>query len=716
MPQLTPSGLHKPFLLSGLLLISVGLCRPALGLRPGDCGRWLKLFSPHDGLKASFPLSAEDTFWAFVNGTEPMDPSDNACYLDGLLMYLKIRGEHGPSSAKALSNVLLQNNDWSSVELKAAKLVPLSYPLKNGDSADQIRYLSAQKILLVSGLPLDPDLEKTCLDFLRDPQRDPRVREQAFQFLWLDRESLIAPLLGAVERERRNEWSEKIASDVNHLAHLQFRPTDISALLIGLPRHPDLIEKLLRYWVPGHEKPALGLVRKVIENETQSDSEKLKQVEHLRRSLLTRSLEEAASYLSAYQTNDERISREVLAIAFKNNFRDLTQLAREIEHGSLHPDAGVRDFAYDVFKRVSRTPDFPLPSDVLIGADLNARQQQQSRWLRDPSIASKSKVAYLKLNLLNPNLSTLLSQVPAKQQRYVQAGIRIQNNVATFRKLAEERQKDPHWFSQLSPESFEFVAVKFPARGKKIVIEFTDGEHHGRVFYTLKRAFAVQKTAVTQAQWELVMGQNPSKNIGDPRRPVENITWYSALYYANELSRLEGLQPVYEFLPATFSHPSPKTQAAAGGLAPWNSRVFPKVNPNANGYRLLTEAEREFISRNEPHEAPEPSPSILQSDWLSPNAGGSTHEVATLRPNHLGVFDLRGNVFEWLFDGAIPYNNSVFPNGSTDPVVTNASEYRVVGGASYLDFPEWAIALPRTRRSPTDRFPNLGLRLARPLE
>ena len=218
-------------------------------------------------------------------------------------------------------------------------------------------------------------------------------------------------------------------------------------------------------------------------------------------------------------------------------------------------------------------------------------------------------------------------------------------------------------------------------------------------------AFTISQTPVTQAQYQQVMGTNPSYFDSGRTWPVEEVSWYNAALFCNALSKLADKDTVYVY---------------AHGVI--DSTVM--IDYTKNGYRLPTEAEYEYAcraltttdyywGRNYP---PNSSVDTLALDsnavWSNDSPNG-TQPVARKKPNAFGLYDMSGNVWEWCNDWFGNYDDSSRTNsiGATFGSYSHGN-FRVFRGGSWTPTGTYTLAAAfRNEDSPNARFNSVGFRV-----
>lgn len=185
----------------------------------------------------------------------------------------------------------------------------------------------------------------------------------------------------------------------------------------------------------------------------------------------------------------------------------------------------------------------------------------------------------------------------------------------------------------------------------------------------ITKAFYLGKYPVTQKEWVAVMGDNPSKFKGEDN-PVENISWDDIQIFIQKLNAMD-----------------------------WTG-----------SYRLPTEAEWEYAARARTvtiYSFGDDNRQLRQHAWYNTNSNGRTHPVGELQPNPWGLYDMHGNVFEWVQDWHADY-----PKVSVvDPKGPFSGSYRVLRGGSW-NFSEWFCrSADRHYEAPSFKSGYYGFRL-----
>ena len=175
--------------------------------------------------------------------------------------------------------------------------------------------------------------------------------------------------------------------------------------------------------------------------------------------------------------------------------------------------------------------------------------------------------------------------------------------------------------------------------------------------------------------------------------PVSYVNWYNAIVYCNKLSIKEGLNPCYTI--SDSKDPDTWGTVPTSTDATWNTAT---CDFDANGYRLPTEAEWEWLARGGENYTYAGSDTVNDVAWYSSSINGKegTRDVKTKAPNAYRLYDMSGNVFEWCWDWS-----------------TLTSDKRVLRGGYYQSPDSYCRVFDKYDGSPGVRTRFYGFRVVR---
>ena len=216
-------------------------------------------------------------------------------------------------------------------------------------------------------------------------------------------------------------------------------------------------------------------------------------------------------------------------------------------------------------------------------------------------------------------------------------------------------------------DGMEFVWI--PAGQFQMGSTSSDSEENERPVTRagISRGFWLGKFEVTQAEWQAVMGANPSRFSTCELCPVEAVSWYDVHDFIERLNERAG----------------------------------------ANAYRLPTEAEWEYAARA--GSTRERYGDLDAISWHIGNSQERTHPVGQKLPNAWGLYDVLGNVWEWVADWYGDY-----PGGFvTEPRGPRSGLNRIIRGGGWGASSNYQRAAARIAEDPSHRSEYQGFRLAR---
>jgi len=230
--------------------------------------------------------------------------------------------------------------------------------------------------------------------------------------------------------------------------------------------------------------------------------------------------------------------------------------------------------------------------------------------------------------------------------------------------------------------------------GTEKPVEIHEGPEHDvtvKSFYLVKTEVTFDDIDKWLTETKRDTGTVPSLNWGRGKMAAHMTSWRTAVEYCNWLSEKEKLSKCYLI----------------------NGKEVTYLD-TAKGYRLPTEAEWEFAARGG-NKAKGTlfagSDNVDEVAWYKVNSSEAPHQVAQKKPNELGLYDMNGNLWEWVWDLYDTYYYKY--SEKSDPKGPATGDYRVTRGGAWYNYPNYTTIYTRQYNSPDFRQNSVGFRVAR---
>jgi hypothetical protein len=253
------------------------------------------------------------------------------------------------------------------------------------------------------------------------------------------------------------------------------------------------------------------------------------------------------------------------------------------------------------------------------------------------------------------------------------------SNIDVFLKLAKTEEDRKKILKVMNPDSFRYHPFTFPAEG----LEVTLGEKTHPVKVRFKKRFDTQLTPITQLQWSLVMGDNPSAF----QKGEEQVMINGIKMLPNNPVETVGYEMAQEFIK--------KLKALDSG----------------HNYDLPTDAQYEYAMRGgtgTEYFFGDDANGLGKYAWFLDNSGSRTHPVGEIEKNPFGLYDMAGNVWQWNRDW---YADTLA--AGDDPTGPTSGSDRVIRGGCWNGDARDARSASRSSCRPDFRSSHVGFRLVR---
>ncbi|MBS1986201.1 MAG: formylglycine-generating enzyme family protein, partial [Bdellovibrionales bacterium] len=601
---------------------------------------------------------------------------------------------------------------WKTGDLDLKKPVEASAKLKDSaDVKDRLRYIPSMKAIIGAGLEPDKQFEATLAKWLADSHEPFQLRKQVLLYEWTDKNKPLTGLLANFTKDEQVQLLQNFLDTPRYKEYLTNDKSRLPGLIVVARFNKKVRDNLLESY--SRSKTALPLISHVLDAGDISDEKAGMLIPFINKNF--EKTVDLPSILKFYKEVTGTIFntnlQSKLVDVYASSVYSSDKFGRTLSRLLHSRESAERDFAGQLIAKAndSAFAKFPVLRafegiQVFRAKGKYADFHQAAKaWMASNEVPAELKYDFLTSNIGSGNAhlyEEYRAALPSQQLESLSRRMDRETNFNVFERLTANNPKlHALLLAKAKMEAFKFHEQKIPEGGKHIKMgspENEAGRRSNEAMWdvTLAKSYWVQATPVTQLEWVVVTGENPSRFktgegaetvvINDkavsmhPNRPVERVSW---------------------------------TDGQEKFIAKLN-----EIDPHFN-YDLLTETQWENAARagsTTAYSFGDNPAQLGEHAWQHSNADGQTHDVAELKPNPGGLYDMHGNVSEWSRDRYYQY-----PAGpAVDPTDLDADPdtdkfYSLRGGSWAHIYPDALRSAHRGWGAPQLRSENVGLRLMR---
>ena len=523
---------------------------------------------------------------------------------------------------------------WKLDELNIKDLVNSSKKLKNGTIEDKINYIPSMRLIIEGELGTDAKFNETLSNWMTDTNENFKLRKHVLYY-YFENQNKLAILLNHFTDIQQLTIIHEILETTRYKNIILKRENEFVELLTKIRKKTGIRQQALRVF----DERYISIMDDVLKASDINNQEAFGIIKTLEKSFASTNftffLE--AFELSRHTSLDKQIENVLIYNYLKNNRNGNAKIGIEIlkvlqGNNKIHKKlvTSLLLSRKDILNKYFKTSKiFEILTKLNISHKYGLDNDTAIKMiLKDPKENISLKSELMIIHFGTKKFLKYLNYIPKKQLNDFWKETNKTTNIQLFIDLASERKLSYDIFIGEKVEAYQFKKMDIPDEGKTYVFWEIQEKNPERRTVFIKKQFAVQASEVTQLQWYLVNGTNPSQAKGKNITVINNveigknspINWITLFEIEKHIAAINKKNKKYE-----------------------NDFSYKLPNGDQWEYAARAGSRTKYYFGNKDR-------FLKEHAWFDENSNETIHEIAQLKPNGFGLYDMSGNTWERVTD------------------------------------------------------------------